>query len=140
MIAIIRIRGQVGVDRNIKETLSRLRLRRKFICIVLIKPGKEKLGMVKKLRDFVAFGDIKEDTFQKLMEKRGRLIDKTKKTDLKTATRELIAGKKDYEELNIKPFFRLHPPRGGIDSKIHFPKGVLGDNGEEINKLIERML
>jgi large subunit ribosomal protein L30 len=44
--------------------------------------------------------------------------------------------------LNIKPFFRLHPPRGGIDSAKHFgiKKGVLGNNKESINKLIERML
>ena len=56
----------------------------------------------------------------------------------------VIAGldKKSLIELGLKPFFRLHPPRGGIESKKHFGvgKGVLGDNGENINKLLERML
>ena len=52
---------------------------------------------------------------------------------------ELEKGKK-YEELNLKPFFRLHPPRKGIKSKLHFPKGVLGDNKEKINELVKRML
>jgi len=36
----------------------------------------------------------------------------------------------------------LHPPRKGIESKKHFGvgKGVLGDNKEKINELLERML
>jgi large subunit ribosomal protein L30 len=41
---------------------------------------------------------------------------------------------------SIKPFFRLHPPRGGINSKEKFPKGSLGDNQEKINELVRRML
>ena len=49
-------------------------------------------------------------------------------------------NKKSYWALDLKPFFRLHPPRGGIKSKIHFPKGVLGNNKEKINDLVERML
>ena len=57
---------------------------------------------------------------------------------METSLTELKAGKMD--ELSIKPFFRLHPPRGGIKSKVHFPKGVLGNNKEKINELIMRML
>ena len=114
MICIIRIKGAVGLNKDIKETFNRLKLRKKYSCVV-IEPTKENLGMVKKLRNFVAFGEINEETYAKLKNKR-----KTK----------------------IKNFFRLHPPRGGIDSKKHFgvKKGVLGDNKEGINKLIERML
>ena len=39
-------------------------------------------------------------------------------------------------------FFRLHPPRKGIDSKKGFGvgKGVLGNHGDKINELIGRML
>lgn len=115
MIAIIRIHGQVGLKKEIVETLNRLRLRKKYACFVLEKPSKEQLGMIKKVRDFVAYGNVDEKTYKKLIEKR-----KTK----------------------IKNFFRLHPPRKGIDSKKHFgvKKGVLGDNKEKINELIERML
>ena len=49
---------------------------------------------------------------------------------------------KTPEHLGLKPFFRLHSPRGGINSKAHFPvrKGVLGDNKEKINELVKRML
>ncbi len=141
MMCVIRIRGQVGLRKDIKETLHRLRLRRKYACIVLPNPTKEQLGMIKKLKDFVAFGKINKETFVKLLEARGQPIDKSKKIDAKKVAEELEKGKK-YEELNLKPFFRLHPPRGGIDSKKHFGvgKGVLGDNKEKINDLIERML
>ncbi len=115
MIAIIRIKGQVKVRGDFTETMERLRLKKKYSCIVLEKPKKEELGMIKKIRDFVAFGEIDKDTYNELVAKRGK------------------KGKK---------FFRLHPPRGGIESKKHFGvgKGVLGDNGKEINKLIRRML
>ena len=114
MICIIRIKGQVGLRKEIVETLNRLRLRRKYSCVVL-EGTKEEMGMVKKVKDYVAFGEIDDETYKKLVDKR-----KTK----------------------IKNFFRLHPPRGGIESKKHFGvgKGVLGNHGKEINKLVERML
>ena len=75
-------------------------------------------------------------------EKRGKLIDKNKKTDKIKMAEEFLSGRieKKLQDLNIKPFFRLHPPRGGINSKKHFPKGVLGNNKEQINDLIMRML
>ena len=138
MIAIIRISGQVGLKKEIKETLNRLRLRKKYVCVVL-NESKENLGMLRKLRDFVASGKINDETFIKLIEKRGQKKDKTKKIDAKKIVDDLKKGKK-YQELNLKPFFRLHPPRKGIETKKHFPKGVLGDHKEKINELIERML
>ena len=115
MIAIIRIKGQVGLERSIVETFNRLKLRKKYTCIVIENPSKEQLGMVKKLKNFVAYGEINDETYKELVEKRG--------------------GK-------IKNFFRLHPPRKGIDSKKHFGvgKGVLGDNQDKINDLVRRML
>jgi large subunit ribosomal protein L30 len=138
MICIIRITGQVKLNRDIKETLERLRLGKKYTCVV-INPNKEQNGMIKKLKDFIAFGKIKNDVFEKLINARGQRIDKKKRIDSKKIMEDLEKGKK-YEELNLKPFFRLHPPRGGINSKIHFPKGVLGNNQEKINELVSRML
>jgi large subunit ribosomal protein L30 len=138
MICVIRIHGRVKLKKEIVETLNRLRLGRKYSCIVL-NPTKEKLGMINKLKNFIAFGEINKETFEKLIESRGQRIDKKKKIDSKKIIEELEKGK-SYEELNLKPFFRLHPPRKGIKSKIHFPKGVLGDNKEKINELVKRML
>lgn len=120
------------------ETLNRLRLRKKYSCVV-INPGKEQMGMIKKIRNYVAWGEIDDETFRELIEKRGKLIDKTKKLDAKKVSEEITGGKK-YLDLNLKPFFRLHPPRKGIKSKLHYPKGVLGNHGEKINELVKRML
>ncbi len=139
MIAIIRISGLVGVDENIENTLTRLRLRRKYACVVL-KDSKELGGMLKKIRSFVSYGEIDKETFLKLVEERGELIDKKKKTDKKGSGEQYFDGKlKKLQEANIKPFFRLHPPRKGINAKVHYPKGVLGKN-KKINELIMRML
>jgi large subunit ribosomal protein L30 len=121
MIAIIRITGRVKVRKDIEETFYRLNIRRKYACTVIENPTKEQLGMIKKVRDFVAYGEITPETYKELVEKRGQKIKETGK---------------------LKPFFRLHPPRKGIDSKNSFGvgKGVLGDNKEKINELIRRML
>ena len=91
--------------------------------------------------DFVAFGEINKATLEKLVEKRAQPVDKTKKIDFKKAVEGIEKGE-DYKKFNMKPFFRLHPPRGGIDSKKSFgiKNGVLGNNKADINKLIERML
>ena len=141
IMCLIRIRGEVGLNSDINETLDRLRLRKKYSCIVIVDPREEQLGMIKKVKDFVAFGKISPEMFEKLIEKRGQFLNASKKNNPKEAAKELEKGKK-YEELNMKPFFRLHPPRGGIDSKKHFGvnKGVLGNHGEKINELLERML
>jgi len=119
MIAVIRIKGQVGLKKPVKETLDRLRLRRKYVCVVFEAPSKEILGMIKKMKDYVAFGEIDEKTYNELVKAR---------------------GKKDIQG-KLKPFFRLHPPRKGIKSKKHFGvgKGVLGDN-KKMNELVRRML
>lgn len=117
MIAVIRIRGQVGLNKGYSETLDRLRVKRKYACVVFENPTETQLGMIKSVRNFVSYGEISEDTYKKLVEAR---------------------GKKDSEG-NLKPFFRLHPPRGGAKTKLHYPQGILGEN-KEMDKLMERML
>ena len=115
MISVIRIKGQIGIKKDTKETLYRLRLRRKYACVV-VEPTKENMGMIKKVRNLVSYGEISKETYEELVKKRGKKVD----------------GK-------LKPFFRLHPPRGGAKTKFHYPKGILGEN-KEIDKLIGRML
>ena len=70
--------------------------------------------MLKKIENFVSYGEINEDTFKKLQE-----------------------TSKNKEE----KVFHLHPPIGGFKSiKIPFPKGNLGYNGTKINDLLNKML
>lgn len=139
MIAIIRIRGQVEVPQAAANTLNRLRVRKKFACVI-VREKPEILGMIKEARNFIAYGRIDEKTLASLIEKRGKF--RGKKIDAGKIASEIINAKTDskIEDFGLKPFFSLHPPRGGIKSKEHFPKGVLGDNKEKINDLIMRML
>ena len=139
MIIVIRISGVVEVPREIQEALFRLRLRRKYAA-VLLNPSNENLKLLKKIRNFVAYGDIDEETLRLLFEKRGKTINTKTKIDIDKIIEQI--NKKSISSLGLKPFFRLHPPRNGIDSKFHFPirKGVLGDNKEKINQLVRRML
>ncbi len=139
MILVIRIAGMVKKPNKIDESLHRLRLRRKYSA-VLLEDSDESKKILKNIRDYVAFGKIDEKMLEKLVELRAQPVDKNKKVDAKKVLAGI--GNKKYEELEIKPFFRLHPPRKGIESKKHFGvgKGVLGDHKEKINELLGRML
>lgn len=113
-IAIIRIKGPIKVKREMNDTMNMLRLRRKNVCVI-IENTKQNLGMIKKVENYVAYGEIDEETLKLLVEKRGK---------------------------KNKPFFRLHPPRGGFKKSTRslWPRGIRGNQGKEINKLIKRML
>jgi len=139
MIIAIRISGMVKKPKKIQNALTRLRLRRKYSAI-LLKPTNENTKLLKILRNHIAYGDINQETLKKLIEKRAKPLNK----DSKINPDEIIKNleKKQLKNLEIKPFFRLHPPRGGIESKKHFGvgKGVLGDHKSKINDLVRRML
>ena len=114
-IAVIRIRGQCKTRETIKGTLNMLNLFKKNFCVVLPN-DKNVIGMVDKVKDFVTWGEIDDDTLKLLKDKRDE-------------------GKK---------FFRLNNPRGGFERKgvkqsFSFG-GVLGYRGVKINDLIKRMI
>jgi len=138
MIVVIRISGLVEIPQRVEDTLFRMRLRKKYGA-VLMNEGEETNALLQKVRNFVAYGSIDKETLTLLVQKRAKGFE-NKKVDLTKVLPEL--GKKSLIDLGLKPFFALHPPRGGIDSKIHFgkKKGVLGDNKEKINDLVRKML
>ena len=139
MISIIIIHGLIKVPVKVQDTMYRLGLRKKYTCVI-VNENLEMIGMLKKIKDFVAFGKIDEKTLTKIIKARGKVIGdaKGKIKDAEKIAKEVFAGKK-LEELKVKPFFGLHPARGGIDTKHHYPKGVLCQH-EDISKLIMRML
>ena len=113
-IAIIRIRGGIKVKGTIKDTMNMLRLYRKNYCVV-VEGNASIMGMINKIKDYITWGEIDDDTFKMLVEKKGE-----------------------------KKFFRLSPPRGGFERKgIKVPfkvGGALGYRAEKINDLIKRMV
>ncbi|MEM7820197.1 MAG: 50S ribosomal protein L30 [Candidatus Aenigmatarchaeota archaeon] len=142
MIIAIRIRGRVGVRKQIADTLALLRLRRKMHA-VLLPDNKSIKGMLRVTRDWLTWGTISDDNLEARLKKRGRKPGNKKLSadEVKLAIEEIKHGKK-ISALGIKPVFRLTPPSGGFKNSIkqHWPKGELGDRGEKINELLKRMI
>jgi len=139
-IAIVRVRGLVRVKTEINDTLNMLRLYKKNYCTI-VPHTQTYLGMIKKVKDYVTYGEINDETFKMLVEKKGQLY-KGRETDSKGKikyTKFFIYNNKKY-----KKFFRLNPPKKGFGRKgIKFSfkvRGALGYRGEKINDLIKRML
>ncbi|MGQ9721214.1 MAG: 50S ribosomal protein L30 [Candidatus Jordarchaeum sp.] len=154
MLAVIRLRGSVNVRKEINDTLKMLRLHH-VNHAALINNSPSYLGMLQKAKDYITWGEIDADTLNLLLSKRGRLIGDKKLSDqyikekLKFKTIEEFA-KAVYEKqakLNdlpdLKPVFRLHPPKGGfyrtVKRALH-SNGELGYRGGKINELLKKMI
>jgi large subunit ribosomal protein L30 len=157
LYAVIRIRGMSGVHPDIERTLYLLRLRRKFAAAIYHSSLPGIWGMLKKVETWATFGEIDKPTLVELIRVRGRLLGDKPITDewvrstlglsgIEELADKLLAGELHYhrlEKYGVKPFFRLHPPRGGFKGSIKRPYGdggELGYRGSDINRLIRRML
>ena len=139
-IAAIRIRGINSVKVKVEDTLKMLRLYRNNYCCVLPNTALY-LGMLKRAKDYITWGELDEDTFTILFDKRAEEF-KGREKDTK--------GKIDYNDSmivnnkKIKKYFRLNPPKKGFGrkgTKQPFNKcGALGYRGPSINELIRRMI
>ena len=141
MFAVIRIRGSVGLKKDIKDTLTMLRLNRKMHC-VLVKENECMKGMLQKVRSYISWGEIDDDVLRALIKKRGRKLVDKRLTDAEAE--EVFKKTKEKEKVpgEIKPVFRLNPPSKGFKKSIkqHYPDGELGYRGKEINELLKRMI
>jgi len=132
-IAIIRIRGSVKLKKEIKDTLSMLKLYKKHYCTVY-ESTLSIIGMIKKVQDYVTYGEIDDNTVKELIEKRGE--EYTGPDNERTKRKFVIIGDKKY-----KAYFRLNPPKGGFGSikKSVNVGGALGLR-KDMAELIKRML
>lgn len=151
--AVIRVRGTVNVNPDIKKTMQLLRLTRANHCVLLEENVVYK-GMLHMVKDYTTWGEINQETLTKLLSSRGRLIgDKPLTAEhLKTATsypsfeklsEAILENKIKYKEIpDVKPLFRLNPPKKGYRTikRSFVNKGSLGYRKEAINTLINRML
>ncbi len=67
--AVVRVRGIIGVRDTIRETLRRLKLTKPNHC-VLVKITDSMIGMLKKSKDYITWGEIDTPTLKLLIEKR----------------------------------------------------------------------
>lgn len=151
MLAAIRVRGRTGIKGGISDTLDMLRLTR-INHAVLVPETPSYLGMLRKAKDYITWGEISQETLEELLEKRAMLPGREKVTleyleetgykSLEELAQALLEEKAQLEEVGLKPVFRLHPPRKGYkDIKKAFNEGgTLGYRGEDINHLLKRMV
>jgi len=142
MYAVIRIRGTVNISPNISKTLEHLNLRR-INNMSLWKDEPQMLRMIKTVEDYVAFGEINDETLKEVISKKGKPIDNTQKFDLKKAVEEIKKGK-TLNQAGVTNCFRMSPPRGGFErngvKKSFKMGGAAGNRKEKINELIMRMM
>jgi large subunit ribosomal protein L30 len=114
-LAAILIRGLIDLRQDVKDTLRMLNLQKKNACVIL-EDNPINRGMLKKVENYITYGEVKEETIKLLQEKRP----------------------------SAKKYYSLHPPRGGFERKgIKKPynlKGALGNRKEKMNDLIKKML
>ena len=120
-IAVVLIRGLVGIRFDMRDTLKALNLNKKHTSAV-VEDTPTVRGRLNKVKDFTTFGIINEETLKELQEKRGQ---------------------KDSEG-NLKKAFFLAPPKGGFErkgiKKAFTIGGALGERGDAINELIKKMM
>lgn len=153
---VVRVRGTVNVNPRIKDTMKMMRLSRPNHAVIVPKDPST-LGMLKVVKDYVAYGELDAATAEKLLRERGRalgdhpvtdeFVNETtggKYTSVSAFAQALVNGEAKPKELGdeFKPLFRLHPPRGGHGRiKRHYTVGgALGYRGKDINTLVGRML
>ena len=154
MIAVLRIRGEVGVREPIKKAMDLMKLHRKN-RVVLIKNTPSNIGMINKVKDYCTFGEVDAEIVKELLEKRGRLpgnkllsaeyLKKEAKSDFNSLSKSLVEGKASMKDIpGLKQYVKMRPPIGGFErGGIKHPYaagGALGYRGKEMGKLIQKMI
>ena len=150
---VIRVRGGINIRHDIRMTLELLNLNRVNHCTVIPR-NDSTAGMLQKVKDYVTWGEVTEETLARLLIMRGRLEGNDPISDahikkvssyksIMGLSSALLKGETRLTSVrDMKPVLRLHPPRkgwGGI--KRSFTNGgALGYRGNSMDDLIGRML
>jgi len=150
-LLVVRLRGTVNVPHWAETTLRLLNLHKRFSATLVADTPSIK-GMLKEVQHYVAWSPVDAELIKELLEKRGKVSRKKRLTledvkklgfeDFASLAASLAEGKVSLNRLKmIKPFFALHPPRGGFpaSSRRLYKDGLLGEN-PELPKLVLKML
>lgn len=150
-IGVVRVRGSVNVNRKVEDALRMLRLSRVNYC-ALIDDRDTYIGTLNKVKDYVTWGDVGEEEVALILKNRGELAGGKRLTDghikentefgsLKGFAKSFCKFEAELDDIpNLKPFFRLHPPRkghGGI-KRSYVEGGALGKR-DNMKVLLNRM-
>ncbi len=148
---MVNLRGMVNTRVPVRTTLDQLRVARRFNATIV--PNDDvHLGMLNLAKEHLAWCKLNADIAEKLLKARSEKSSGTKvaESDLskehksfRDIASQLESGNIKLNSVNeIRPFFRLSPPRGGFKRSIrrqHRDGGILGPN-EELPNLVEKML
>lgn len=152
-LALIRLRGHSGMHPDPEYAFGLMHLTRKHHA-TLIKSTASNLGAILRIKDYATWGEVSKDMVSLLLQKRGMLRGKRRLTEefvkdklgfhsIEAMAKAIYNFEVDFWNLNdLKPIFRLHPPRKGFKGSIKkpYPKGELGYRGHHINQLISKMI
>jgi len=160
---VIRIRGIIGVSPKAKKVMQLFRLRQ-IHNATFVRLNEATVRMLRLIEPYVTYGNPTKATIEKLVWKRG--FAKLNKQRIPISENKVIEqglGEKTgicctadliHEIVTVGPHFKqannfiwpfkLSSPTGGFSKKtklLHFMEGgEAGSRGEEINKLVKRMM
>jgi large subunit ribosomal protein L30 len=148
---VVRIKGTVNIPQQARKTLDGLNLDKRFRATI-VPESTEYLGMLRRVKEEVAWTKADAGIVKELLEKRGR------KTGYRPITKPDLP--KEYNSIDelasaiaenkvtmsklggIKPWFALNPPKGGFRRKTktqYAQDGILGEDGN-LAEIVKRML
>jgi large subunit ribosomal protein L30 len=149
---VVRMKGTVNVPFWALTTLQNLYLNKRFSA-TLVPETSDYLGMLRKIKEWVAWSKADSEIVKTLIEKRGKKITQldsqkeSKKKDEYKGIDELVNvivkdKIKFSDQNNIKPWFSLNPPRGGFKkkSKKQFTDGGILGNNKDLLEIVKRMV
>jgi len=156
VILAVRIRGTATDNPDVRKTMETLKMESTFRAR-LLENSPSTMGMLRAAKNLVAWGQVNPEVLEGLLRKRAEregnkeFDDEFAKVFFKKATiadlaKSVVAGEipvKDLWLAGVKPRFRLHPPRGGFKRSTRRAAtdgGELGYRGEDINRLVKRMI
>lgn len=151
-LLVIRIRGEINLPNRVSDTLRMLRVDKNYHA-TLIDDRPSYAGMLQEAKDYITWGEADKDTIELLLRKRGRnkngeklseeYLKKYGHEDFSCIAQKIHEGKNVLSDFKfLKPYFRLHPPKGGFKKSLkqnYGKSGELGYRGNSINDLARRM-
>jgi len=152
-LVAVKVRGTVSARRETRETLDLLRLTHTNHA-VLIDSRSAYHGMLRRVNNYVTWGEPTKETVSMMLQKRARLAGGKKLTDeyiqkagfksVDDLAEAIVNCKVTFQKLpDVQPVFKLHPPSKGYKGKTKKgfkAGGEAGYRGEAINDLVTRMI